>query len=346
MLPPLEAKQRLPAVGEHLGDGAIEVAKECVGPFRRIVTGARAEDHDVGVEPPAGAATDRRRMRRDQTVGPRRADQAVDDVSDLLGLRQRAVEIQLAKVPTEGTAGAAAQQIGFVGEFHVLTPRRIHHQRRCASHPVLGDRPRRLDRRPHAPGQCLDHRPVEGVGLDRKALSERVEKSARSDTALLGTGRGERLGVREFGIVRAHVVQRHVVRVEQTQLFQVRVGEPPAAPLIDPEAMGKAFANGSLGIHPPGPLDVRFLHPLISALDVIREEPEGRLDRETHLVVGEALRICCVERGKDRAPKQRHEDKIVEVAGLQRRILAVVGEREELALFRSEGRCADVVHPP
>ena len=48
------------------------------------------------------------------------------------------------------------------------------------------------------------------------------------------------------------------------------------------------------------------------------------------------LRPCLAARGVQRRPQQSHLYEIVEVTGLQRSVLTVVGETQQLARFRAQ----------
>ena len=59
-----------------------------------------------------------------------------------------------------------------------------------------------------------------------------------------------------------------------------------------------------------------------------------------------ALITGACEASKNRGTQPRHEDKVVEVAGLERRVLTVIGEAEELSTERNDGGGTRPVHPP
>jgi hypothetical protein len=73
-------------------------------------------------------------------------------------------------------------------------------------------------------------------------------------------------------------------------------------------------------------------------------ESERLLLRDAELLATETRLAGGFERAEEACPDEAHEDEVVEVAGLQSRVLAVVGEAEELARERVEAR-ALAVHP-
>ncbi len=125
------------------------------------------------------------------------------------------------------------------------------------------------------------------------------------------------VGGREFG-------ERLVLDDEQTGLFEVGLGDPPAAHEVAVEAVGEHFAEHAVGVGTCRPLEF-----LLAGVRV-----ERQVQRLEHLlrnlVVGEALLASVGDGAPQCGAQQGDLHEVVEVAGLQRRVLAVVGERQEL----------------
>src|SRR6056297_2187022 len=75
-----------------------------------------------------------------------------------------------------------------------------------------------------------------------------------------------------------------------------------------------------------------------------RRETERLDDAETELILGQAVGACCNYRPQNGPTEKTHEQKIVEVAGLKRRVLPIVREPKQfsLGLWNSARR---LVHP-
>src|SRR6056297_1936995 len=63
-----------------------------------------------------------------------------------------------------------------------------------------------------------------------------------------------------------------------------------------------------------------------------RRETERLDDAETELILGQAVGACCHYRPQNGPTQKAHEQKIVEVAGLKRRVLPIVRKPQQLAL--------------
>jgi hypothetical protein len=131
------------------------------------------------------------------------------------------------------------------------------------------------------------------------------------------------LGGSEFG-------ERFVFDDEQAGLFEVGLREPPAAHEVAVEAVGEHLAEHAVGVGA-----CRSLEFLVAGVGV-----ERQVQRLEHLlrdlVVGEAVGAGVGDRSPECGAQQGDLDEVVEVAGLQRGVLAVVGERQQLL-----GICAE-----
>ena len=78
------------------------------------------------------------------------------------------------------------------------------------------------------------------------------------DTKLYGSILERRIVSREF-------VEPHVMRSNEAELLQARIGEPPAAPLVDPHAMRDHARQRALGINQGRTLGLRVQHPFLAA---------------------------------------------------------------------------------
>ena len=72
---------------------------------------------------------------------------------------------------------------------------------------------------------------------------------------------------------------------------------------------------------------------------VRRREPEPSHDPYAKLVLGHSLVADVQDRSQDRPAQKADEQEIVEVTRLERGVLAVVGECEQLAFFGRICRC-------
>ncbi len=121
--------------------------------------------------------------------------------------------------------------------------------------------------------------------------------------------------------------------LEQAALLQVGRGDAPAAAQVVVDAIGEHLAQGAVGLAAlawnltVGSLAYSSIGRFKRLEDALRQ----------HLVGDARLRRPPARPGT--APRATgHLHKIVEMAGLQRGILAVVGEAEQLARLRSQRR--------
>ena len=135
---------------------------------------------------------------------------------------------------------------------------------------------------------------------------------------------GQSLPVQRAGVVE-QVGQVLVVDLQQAGLLQVGLGHPPAPLQVAVEPVGQHVAQGPVGGAAGRSGQLGLPGVGLPRQPQLVEHPLGQL------VVSEAGRT-----GGDRGPVQsgpqhRHLHEVVEVGGLQRGVLAVVGERQQLA---------------
>jgi hypothetical protein len=90
----------------------------------------------------------------------------------------------------------------------------------------------------------------------------------------------------ERTVVSSKVVERDILGVDKSQVFQVRVGEPPAAPLVDPSAVRKNARERTLGLDLADAFDLRIEHPLLPPLPIAGGESQYRLQTPPEFVLG------------------------------------------------------------
>src|SRR5260221_13108240 len=94
----------------------------------------------------------------------------------------------------------------------------------------------------------------------------------------------------EHTVVSSEFVERDILGVDKSQVFQIRVGEPPAAPLVDPAAMCQHARERTLGLHLANTLDLGIAHHLLSPLTIAGGESQRCLQTPPELVFGEPSR--------------------------------------------------------
>jgi len=107
------------------------------------------------------------------------------------------------------------------------------------------------------------------------------------------------------------LVHRH-----EAELLQVRVGEAPAAALIEPHAVREHLAKGRFGLLEVEASEGRFEEPLGPDLGVWPVEAEGLLLGAPQLVAAQARFTGRFERAKKAGANEAHEQEVVEVTRL------------------------------
>ena len=160
---------------------------------------------------------------------------------------------------------------------------------------------------------------------------------------------GARQQVRRPGKLRlvcAKVGQAEIVDADQAKLFEVGVGEPPTAALVEPGPVAQHLAHRFLGVDQVGALKLRVDQPLTAhALFARTVEAQGLEDRNTQPVRRQALVASAADGAKERRAKEADEQEVVEVPGLKRRILAVVAEAQHLSAGGRHAGFGLAVHP-
>ncbi len=122
----------------------------------------------------------------------------------------------------------------------------------------------------------------------------------------------------------AEVAKRHVFDLQQSALLKVGRGDSPASLEVAVNPVADHIPHRPVGVGLLGELDTGL------AGIKLERQVEGLEDAEGQFVVGDSFRsgrLCgLVERGAQQADL----DEVVEMAGLERSVLAVVGEAEQL----------------
>src|SRR5205085_1090012 len=108
----------------------------------------------------------------------------------------------------------------------------------------------------------------------------------------------------------------------------MRRRDAPAAPEIAVDAVAEHFAEGCLRVPQTLEPDVRV------ASVVLERQTQGVEDFLRKLVVGDALVVSPLHRTVDRRAQQADLDEVVEMPRLERRVLPIVSEAEELPRLR------------
>ena len=148
----------------------------------------------------------------------------------------------------------------------------------------------------------------------------------------------------EQRVVRGEVVEAEVFHPDHPELLEVRVRVPPAASLIEPDAVGQHLPERALGLLQVEAAQRGFDQPFGADPRVRSVEAERALLGEAQRVAAEAVRAGIVQRAEKPRADEAHEEEVVEVAGLERGVLAVVGEAEELSRVAVQPR-PGAVHP-
>ena len=125
-------------------------------------------------------------------------------------------------------------------------------------------------------------------------------------------------------LARAQVVQRLVANLEEAALLQVRRHDPPPAPEVAVQPVSKHVPQGAPGLFLGG----------VAHQGVVVVRLFGQIQRfEDALcddIVGESVLVRSVRRPKQGASEERNLDEVVEVPGLQRCVLPIVCEAQQL----------------
>ncbi len=137
----------------------------------------------------------------------------------------------------------------------------------------------------------------------------------------------------------AHLGQRGVGDLEQTALLEVGGGDPPASTKVDVEVVAQHVAQHLLGVGAGVELQLGVDG------EVVEGQGQGGEDGVGDLVVLESVGAGLGRGLVERRPQQADLHKVVEVSGLERGVLAVVGEAQQLAgLGRQRGVGPQAAH--
>ena len=178
-------------------------------------------------------------------------------------------------------------------------------------------------------------------------MAHGVEQDPESPGTRLGRGTGQqRLAVGEPGFVGAKLGEAEVLHADQAQLLQVRVGEAPAPALVEPGAVSQHLPHGLLGVDEVGAFQVRVDQPLdAQGLRTGAVKAERLEDGQAKPVGGKPFAAGCADGTEKRGTEQADKQEVVEVARLQRSVLPVVAEAEQLAPGQRHGTGLLRMHP-
>ena len=179
-----------------------------------------------------------------------------------------------------------------------------------------------------APLQTLLLAAVQHVHPQHQVGAQPVEQGPQDSLPGVPVGLAEGGGAvasgPEGGVVE-QVGQVLVVDLQQAGLLQVGLGHPPAPLQVAVQPVGQHVAQGPVDGAAGRSGEVGLAGVGLPRQRQLVEHPPGQL------VVGESGRACGARGSVQRGPQHRHLHEVVEVGGLQRGVLAVVGERQQLA---------------
>ena len=86
----------------------------------------------------------------------------------------------------------------------------------------------------------------------------------------------------------------------------------------------------------PTPFALGVEHPFLPTLAIGGYESKCRLNSSTKFVLAQPSCASLADRRENRGAQKRDEQKIIEMAGLERSILSIVGEAKQLAPVRRQ----------
>ena len=161
--------------------------------------------------------------------------------------------------------------------------------------------------------------------VDGELGAEAVEDRVQDGFALLGIGFAHQRHSLPAGIVRGELVQALVGDAEQASLFEVGLVDAPAAGEVFERSVLEQVDHRALALLVAGAARDRVLE------EVARREFERIEDALAEF--GEAERAVLADGLGERGTQQRDLHEVVEVPGLQRSILPVIGETERLCCY-------------
>ena len=347
----LEPEERVHGGAEHPREVLVEVAEERVLPGTAAVLrrAAQPEEDARVVEAPPGLI-ERRALLRYEAVRRARTEEVLDELVELLRLqpadgRVTAPEARRAQRSPETASRAAAHDQLHVAERACPAGGRDDHQpARGARLLVRAESPGRPEPTVRLRDQLLQDGGVENLAADGHPLPHVIEQLAvdiGSDGVVGVLQQGVRVG--EQLVVRGEIREAQVLHPDHAELLQVRVRVPPAASLIEPDAVGQHLPQRALGLLQVEAAECRLQQPLGADLRVRPVEAERALLGDSKLVAAEPVRTGILKCAEKARADQADEEEVVEVAGLECRVLAVVGEPEQLSRVTVHRRRC--VHP-
>jgi hypothetical protein len=237
----------------------------------------------------------------------------------------------------EGAEGAAGREEDAGAAVVALFARPWEQDRGVAQlfvlfdHPGVGQVLARVGRHPLLVGA------VELVGAEREFAAHEVEQHPGdlAPSAGIGVGQGgmrrpvlarEPLGqvAAELLLVGDALVEVGVADLDQAGLLEVGGGEAPAH-LVGVDPVGDDLVHGAVALRLGAALEVGGGRVVGRCQAGLRERPRRHLGVVEAVLAGRGGGLV------ERRAQQADLDEVVEVAGLQRGVLAVVGEAEDLA---------------
>jgi len=145
----------------------------------------------------------------------------------------------MSKFTGESALRAAPHDQWLSADPRLFSPRSIDDQGGCTPLVFLcGNRPGLAQPLPGCIRERLDLGRLQHLCSDRQPPSEGIEKYAKRVLPLVCSGGVELLRpTLEGRFVGRELVEPDIMSTNEAQLLQVRIGEPPAAPLVDPDAV-------------------------------------------------------------------------------------------------------------
>src|SRR5208283_2235477 len=178
-------------------------------------------------------------------------------------------------------------------------------------------------------GTLLDESLVElvrqVVHIDRQLAPQVVEQDGRNLLTGLRAGAHKRCMAALPELVGpAEVAERHVLDLQQSALLEVGRGDSPSSLEVAVNPVADDIPHCLVGVGLLGELDAWL------AGIKLERKVEGLEDAERQLVVRDSFGTGCPRGLVECRAKQADLNKVVEMASLERGILAVVGETEKL----------------
>lgn len=193
--------------------------------------------------------------------------------------------------------------------------------------------------------ELLQDSGVEHLAANRHPLPHVIEQLAVDGHSDLAAGLLQHgMRSREKLVVAGELLQAKVVDLDHAELFEVGVRVPPAASLIEPDPVGQDLAKRPLCLLKVEATQRGLEQPLGADLRIRPVEAERPLLGDAKLLASEPIRGCVLKRAEEARTDEAHEEEVVEMAGLERGVLTVVGEAEELPRVEIQARLG-AVHP-